>query len=454
MKCRAFARHFFCLDMYTFLLSNFGDKSLTPSPVNQMTASFSKDFRQGVDINLGVGYVNDETIPHSQLAECFQYVLAHTETYKNALNYGSADGSENLRNAIRNYYLRNAIGGITNPLMDSKTICIGANGATSLLDSLAEILPQGIVITAEPNYYIYTETLQRKGFEICTIPEDSHGMRSDLLQKTLEQIDTEKLSFFYIVTVNNPSSIILSNDRRKEIVELATKVSRKLGRKIPVIFDKAYEDIIFDTTIEKPLSGLLFDKDGLVVELGTLSKIIAPALRIGYAIADNSDLMQALIQKTSDIGFSAPLINEEMAARFIDCHIDDHALKVRAGYREKANALQQLIQTHLGTYLERYSGGQAGFYFYLTFKQIETHPGSLFFAYLSRKTGDPVVDGNPMNPRLIYVPGCFCVSQNDRMKSEGQRQLRISYGFEDIPELERAILLMRDAAEYVSKTAL
>ncbi len=59
-----------------------------------------------------------------------------------------------------------------------------------------------------------------------------------------------------------------------------------------------------------------------------------------------------------------------------------------------------------------------------------------------------------MISRMIYPPGCFCVTQNNEMKSEGQRQLRISYGFEDIPELERAILLMRDAAEYVSQTAL
>lgn len=450
MKCRTFVRHFFCLEMYTFQLSDFGGKSQIPSPVNQMTASFSKDFRQGVDINLGVGYVNDETIPHRRLEECFRYVLAHTETYKNALNYGSADGSESLRNAIQNYYLRNSIGGVQKDLLNRKTICIGANGATSLLDSFAEILPRGIVVTAEPNYYIYTETLQRKGFEICAVPEDSQGIRIDELKKRLQTIDLKQLSFFYIVTVNNPSSIILGNDRRKEIVALATDISRKLGRKIPVIFDKAYEDIIFDTSIEKPLSGMLFDEDGLVFELGTLSKIIAPALRIGYAIADDSELMRVLIQKTSDIGFSAPLINEEMAARFLDCYIDEHALQVRAGYKQKSDALKMLIQKYLSAYLERFSGGQAGFYFYLTFSQIETHPDSLFFKFLSRKTGDSAVDGNPMNPRLIYVPGCFCVSGNNS-NSEGKRQLRISYGFEDIPVLERAILLMRDAAEYVTQ---
>jgi hypothetical protein len=48
-------RSAFFISMNTFSLSEFGTKSLIPSPINQMTASFSKDFRQGVDINLGVG---------------------------------------------------------------------------------------------------------------------------------------------------------------------------------------------------------------------------------------------------------------------------------------------------------------------------------------------------------------------------------------------------------------
>ncbi len=441
-------RSAFFVSMNTFSLSEFGTKSLTPSPINQMTASFSKDFRQGVDINLGVGYVNDETIPHEKLHQCFQYVLEHTELYKNALNYGSADGSANLVQAIRAYYVENNIGTITAPLLDKKKICIGANGATSLLDAFAAIMPKGIVIITDPNYYIYTETLVRNGFSLCAIPEDSCGMRIDVLKQKLQEIDVSKISFVYVVTVNNPSSIILPNARRKAIVELFTELSHRVGRKIPIVFDKAYEDIIFDPTIQQPVSGLVYDKEGLVVEIGTLSKIIAPALRIGYAIGEDTELMQSLIQKTSDIGFSAPLINQEISARFLDAYIVEHAREVRESYRIKATQLKRLIDKHLGKYLSHYSGGQAGFYFYLTFANIETDVKSMFFQYLSRTTGNQEIDGNPTkNPRLIYVPGEFCVS--DAAQQMGKYQLRISYGYEDISELERAVILMKDAVEYV-----
>ena len=429
-------------------LSTFGINSRRPSPVNEMTGSFASDFREGYDINLGVGYVNDETIPGEMIRRALSEVLADPKQYRNALNYGSAEGSPSLRSALRHYYLNNDTGTLTSDDFNSLEITIGANGATSILDSFAEIIEPGIVITADPYYYIYCDTLQRKGFEIITVPEDDQGMRIDLLQMTLQNIDISRLRFFYIVTVNNPTGTILANTRKQRIIELAGEYSQKKQRLIPVLFDKAYEDIIHDPAAEKPVSGLKYDSAELVCEIGTFSKVIAPALRIGYMLTRNRELSKLIAQKASDIGFSAPLMNQEITAWILTRFADTQRRRVNEGYREKATRIRSFLYRTLGDDLRDLKGGSAGFYYYLTLP-VPTGRESSFFSYLSRSTGIPELDGQPeKKPRLVYIPGEYCVNRNGSMKAIGNRQLRISYGFETIEHIEQAAILIKEAIDY------
>lgn len=430
------------------LLSEFGIRSRTPSPVNEMTGQFAVDFREGVDINLGVGYVNDATIPTEKIQQALGAVLADPVHYRNALNYGSAEGSPSLLSAIRNYYSKHHIGKLNKSDINALSLCIGANGATSILDSFAEIIQPGIVITADPYYYIFCDTLHRKGFEVVTVPEDTGGIRIDLLEKTLNGIELSRLRFFYIVTVNNPSCTILENSRRKRIVEIAASLSDAAGYRIPVLFDKAYEDIIHNPEKDSPVSGLKYDPSDLVYEIGTFSKVIAPALRIGYLLTKNHEIARLIMQKVSDIGFSAPLINQEITAWLLEHHIEQQLQKVNDGYRNKAEQLLQFLNQTLGNRLLDVKGGDAGFYFYITIP-VATGKGSSFFRYLSRTTGDPQLDGTPDKfPRLVYIPGEYCVNPHGTMVNEGAKQLRISYGFETIDVLKKAVVLINEAIEY------
>ena len=61
------------LDGFSF--SPYGASSLTPSPVNRMMAAFAVDFRDGYDINLGVGYANEQTIPRKLIGEMLDTVV-------------------------------------------------------------------------------------------------------------------------------------------------------------------------------------------------------------------------------------------------------------------------------------------------------------------------------------------------------------------------------------------
>ena len=461
--------------------SDYGRASLTPSPVRRMMAQFASDFRDGVDVNLGVGYVNENTIPRHLIVEAVRAVLEGPRRYDKPLNYGASKGYKALLEAIRRYIISGpgaelgragsglggagarlggagagGAGGITEEDLAGREIVIGVSGATSLLEAMACVLRRGIVVTADPMYYIYCNFIERLGWEILPVPEDGDGMRMDLLEAKLAALGPRvaDVRFFYAVTVNNPTGTIMSSQRRIDLRRIAEDLSRKLGRKVPVVFDKAYEELIHDPAAGAPRSAIIGDEMHLVYEISTVSKILAPGLRIGYMVGPDGPLLRVIVQRVSDIGFSAPPINQVIAAYMLDHHIAAQVQAVNAGYRLKALAVRGWLERDLGPRIEHVTGGQAGFYYYITLRDVETCEGSAMLRFLSRATGEPASDGpaGALKPRVIYIPGQYCVHPRGDLVAVGRRQMRLSYGFEELPNIERAVGLIREAAEYAEGT--
>ncbi|MAE62349.1 MAG: hypothetical protein CMJ49_13455 [Planctomycetaceae bacterium] len=435
-------------------LSTFGQTSATPAPANRMMDAFAADFRDGIDINLGVGYVNEEAIPRDRIAHAMRAVLDQPQRYRASLNYGGPVGSPNLVRSLRDFLIGHAIGQLNTDVLDRCRLIIGASGASSILDAFAQLLPTGIVITTDPAYYIFSDLLQRVGHRVIAVPEDEHGIDPDAVRAALHQLgdDRRHVRFFYIATVNNPSCTILSNDRRRALTATGAELTNTLGRAVPMLFDTAYELLIHDPTVTPVESVLLHDEAGIAYEIGTLSKILAPALRVGYVIGSDGPLIDALVQRNCDVGFSAPLINQEIASYLLDNHIGDQLVASHRTYHDKAQRVGRWIDQHLGPYLESTSGGRAGFYHYLTFRDIETHEDAPFFKHPSRTTGDPAVDGrtDQRHPRVVFIPGAFCVHPDGQMTQIARRQLRISYGYEPADRIHTALQLMAEAAAWVS----
>ena len=434
------------------LLSDYGKASSVPSPINRLMTDFAVGFRDGRDINLGVGYVNERTIPHKQIQLACEKVLAHPKKYRASLNYGGAQGSPNLIASLRRFHIENRIGGITEQTLNNRDIVIGANGATSLLESITHLLPAGIVMTADPMYYIYCNDLGRKGFSVIATPEDDEGLDAEHLRTKLTTLGNAKkaIRFFYVVTVNNPTCTILSNNRKRVLVDIATRLSHEVGRKIPIFFDNAYRDLTHNSTVEPLESALCYDTLGIVYEIGTLSKILAPGLRIGYLIGPKSPFLDSIIQRTSDIGFSAPLINQEIASYLLDHGIEAQIQKVNNGYHQKAKQVKAWMAELLGDSVQECRGGSAGFYYYLTLASVATNTTSDFFKFLTRTTGREKIDGplDSQHPKVIYIPGEHCVHPDGEMVEVGKRQFRISYGFEELPQIHTALKHMKSAITY------
>lgn len=255
------------------------------------------------------------------------------------------------------------------------------------------------------------------------------------------------------MTVNNPTCTILSNNRKRELIDIVTQLSYTVGRKIPIFFDNAYSDLVHNCTVEPLESPLCYDELGIVYEIGTLSKILAPGLRIGYLIGPEGSFLNSVVQRTSDIGFSAPLINQEIASYLLDHGIEAQIEKVNKGYRQKAKAVKNWITELLDDSVQECRGGSAGFYYYLTLKQTATGSASDFFKFLTRTTGKEEVDGplHAQHPKVIYIPGEYCVHPKGERVEIGKRQFRISYGFVELPQIYTALERMKSAIAYSSE---
>ena len=165
--------------------------------------------------------------------------------------------------------------------------------------------------------------------------------------------------------------------------------------------------------------------------------------------------MHAMIEKTSDTGFSAPLFVQEMASYLLDTRIKEQLRVVNAGYREKAVAVKAGIERSLGPYLQEQRGGSAGFYFYLTFQRCGDASGIAVLPLPDAhdgRAGGGWAEAEPVAAGDLYSGRVLRASAGD-LAEAGKRQLRISYGFEDAPQILKALELMREGVEFVHGNA-
>jgi len=433
----------------SIVLSPYGAASAVPSPAGRMMSAVSAELRPGIDCNLGVGYVNEEVIPRDAIRDAVAALTGDPGAHPLALNYGSPQGEPMLRAAIRRFLTRRNAGAVPAEVLAERRILVGANAATSLLEAVADVVPRGIVVTTDPTYFVYADYLVRRGFEIVAVPEDGDGADPHAVRAAIDALGEDRASirFLYFMSVNNPTGTVLPNARRRALATVAADLSAHLGRRVPLILDRAYDDLIHGAHAERPESVLPYDAHGGCFELDTLSKTVAPGLRIGFLTGPDGDFFRALVQRTADVGFCAPPLSQAIAARILDDSIDAQIDRVTAEYGGRAAAIRTALDAAFGGELADLRGGTAGFYFYPTLRSVETAEGSPFFLYCMRRTGDPAVDGpaDAPNPRVVYVPGVFCVQPDGSLTGVARRQFRLSYAYEPLDRTLAAIAVLGEA---------
>ncbi len=287
------------------------------------------------------GHNDADQLPLDGLIKAMNDVLAREG--RSLATYGVASGPLGYR-PLREFLVQKLerTAGIA---CDADEILI-TSGSLQALDLVNGILlARGdTVIIEQATYQGALTRLQRLGVEAVGIPLDGAGMRMDALAAALDVLKNRGVRPKYIYTiptVQNPTGTILSEARRREMLRLAAQYG------VPIFEDDCYCDLIWDG--KRPPALYAMSGRGDVIHIGSFSKSIAPALRVGYIVAPWQLLSRMLALKT-DAGSGA--LEQMVLGEFCPAHFDAHVPVLKRGLRAKLETLMEALDEQFGTAAE------------------------------------------------------------------------------------------------------
>ncbi|MDB5590742.1 PLP-dependent aminotransferase family protein [Enterovirga sp.] len=291
-------------------------------------------------LNFVYGHNDPEQIPARELAECAAKVLAESGHLLGMYNLGQApQGHDRLRAFVAEKVGRRS--GIACTAADV-LLTSGSLQAMDLVNALF-VGPGDTVILEEFTYGGAITKVERLGARVIGAPLDGGGIVVPELRRILESLRQEGVRPRYIYTiptVQNPTGTIMDLGRRRELVALA----REFG--VPIFEDECYADLVWSG--ERPPALYSLDPDN-VVHIGSFSKSLAPALRIGYVVAPWNVLGRLVALKT-DAGSGA--LEQMVVAEYVCRDYDRHVDELRAGLGRKLDVLVEALEQEFGTAAE------------------------------------------------------------------------------------------------------
>lgn len=306
-----------------------------------------------------VGGNNDpDSTPFAGLAEALMTVMRREGRNLATYNVGGSPlGYEPLRQFVMSELgARAGLGG--NP--EQVLITSGSLQALDLVNR-AMLSPGDTVLVEKATYGGMLSRLAAIGVNAVGIELDEGGIVVDDLRRRLDELGAAGVTpryLYSIPTVQNPTGTVMPLDRRHELLATA----REHG--LPIFEDECYADLTWGC--ERPPSLRALDGDGgHVVYCGSFSKSIAPALRVGYVIADESVIRQLIALKT-DAGTGA--LEQLALAEYSASHFTDHVAQLILALRLKADAMVAAVEREFGDEVE-IAAPMGGIYVWLTFPE-------------------------------------------------------------------------------------
>ena len=301
-------------------------------------------------------------------------------------------------------------------------------GSGQGIDIISKLLlePGDTVLLEEFCYAGAINRFKKLGAKLVALPLDENGIRTDALATILEDLKGKRVTpkFLYTIpTIQNPTGSILPLDRRNQLLKLTRQYN------VPVFEDECYADLLWHGVDAPPaLYALAPDQ---VVHIGSFSKSLAPALRVGYAIAQWK-LLRHMIANKGDSGTGA--LDQMIVAEYFSHHFGNHVDELSSGLNEKLDAMQDALEREFGTSMEtwRPSGG-----IFLWMKL----PDSIDVRTLVKPAADAGIVFNP-GPEWAVDPEaskshlrlCFALPSKETIRAGVAAFARVCYEQTGIPQ--------------------
>lgn len=291
------------------------------------------------------------------------------------------------------------------------------SGACQAIDLIARILldDQAVVAVESPTYMEALEIFRNYTEHYITIPIDDEGMQTAVLAEMLAQRKAQGLAIprllYTIPTYQNPTGTTLSPARRQHVLELAKQYD------FLILEDDAYGELGFS---DRPELLKAMDVNNRVLYVGSLSKVVAPGMRIGWVVAD-SQLIQPLSWFKKDL--THPFDQATMASFLEVTDFDQHLRTLTAVYESKCQAMLTALENFLPPTVSWFVP-QGGYFVWVKIPGVDT-------SNMLTKAFDAGVS---------YVPGKYFFLD----QQEGLEYLRLSFSYASEDDIVKGIQLLSE----------
>ncbi|HEY9712142.1 MAG TPA: PLP-dependent aminotransferase family protein, partial [Chroococcales cyanobacterium] len=270
---------------------------------------------------------------HFPMREWLQLLSYHARRKKlSELDYpGRSQGYLPLREALSEYLSR------SRALQASAEQIIVVNGSQQAIDLVTRVLIDrgDAAAIEEPGYLGAQRALIAQGAEIVPIPVDHHGLRFDELRRRAAESERPVKLVYVTPSHQFPTGVVLSLPRRLELLSWAART------KTFIIEDDYDSEYRYTGRPIPALAGL--DHHGSVIYIGTFSKVLMPALRLGYLVVP-PDMVRVFSRAKWIADRHSPLLQQQALTDFIrQGHLERHIRRMRSLYERKRQLVLETI---------------------------------------------------------------------------------------------------------------